>query len=122
MIGFDSSNSLYPLENVPGQDEWPAPDRTLIQYVQNVLGLTLLEWSDDPWLDSSQVEERVAAGEGYDPTGMKTFMAVATNMRSGGSTPAPDSGRPSWTGDYAWDERYTAIAVNAWVRAGFGLN
>jgi len=62
-----------------------------------------------------------AAGESYDPTGLKTFMAVATNMRRGGASPVPASGKPSWTGDYAWDPRLTGRAVVNWIRAGFGL-
>ena len=52
--------------------------------------------------------------------GLKTFMAVATNMRRGGTNAIPSSGKPSWTGDYPWDERFTAVAVNNWIREGFG--
>ncbi len=86
-----------------------------------MLGLTLLDWADDPTLDPAQRDARAASGESYDPTGMKTFMAVATNMRRGGTMQVPHSGKPSWTGDYAWDERLTGPAVVSWIRAGFGL-
>lgn len=46
---------------------------------------------------------------------------VATRMRLGGRKPTPASGKPLITGDYAWDTRYTAVAVVNWIRAGFGL-
>ena len=48
-------------------------------------------------------------------------MAVATNMRRGGVDLVPKSGKPSWTGDYDWDERLTGRSVVNWIRAGFGL-
>ena len=64
---------------------------------------------------------RVKVGEPYDPTGLKTFMAVATNMRRGGTDPIPTSGKPSWAGDYPWDARFTGQAVVNWVREGFGM-
>jgi hypothetical protein len=48
-------------------------------------------------------------------------MAVATNMRQGGMDRIPTSGKPSWTGDYPWDARFTGQAVVNWVRAGFGM-
>jgi hypothetical protein len=62
-----------------------------------------------------------ATGEVYDPMGLKTFMAVATNMRRGGTDKIPASGKPSWTGDYPWDARFTGQAVVNWVREGFSL-
>ena len=98
---------------------WPDPDRTLKRYVLEVLNLTLLDWSDDPLLEADEVARRVAASEAYDPTGLKTFMAVATNMRNGGTEQIPTSGKPSWTGDYPWDARFTGQAVVNWVREGF---
>ena len=100
---------------------WPDPDRTLRRYVTEHLGLSLLDWADDPFLDPVQVQERVEVGEAYDPAGMRTFMAVATRMRRGGTTPIPSSGKPSLLADYPWDPRFTAIAVVNWIRAGFGL-
>jgi hypothetical protein len=102
------------------EQNWPDPDRTLKQYVTEYLGLTILDWSDDDNIPQTQKNERIAAGEEYDPTGMKTFMAVATNMRFSGNNPTPTSGKPDLYGDYEWDERYTAIAVVNWVREGFG--
>ncbi len=57
----------------------------------------------------------------YDPIGLKTFLAVAFNMRNGGADAIPSEGKPSWLGDYPWDTRYTAAAVVSWVREGFGL-
>ncbi|SMF52231.1 hypothetical protein SAMN02745866_03326 [Alteromonadaceae bacterium Bs31] len=101
-------------------ENWPDPDRTLKRYVSEELGLTLLDWADDQNIPQSQKNERIAAGEAYDPSGMKTFMAVAVNMRFGGKSAAPSSGKPALNGDYAWDERYTGQAVVNWVRAGFG--
>ena len=86
-----------------------------------VLNLTLLDWSDDPLLEADEVARRVAASEAYDPTGLKTFMAVATNMRKGGTDAIPASGKPSWAGDYPWDARFTGQAVVNWVRAGFSM-
>jgi hypothetical protein len=80
-----------------------------------------LDWSDDPWLPEEEVAPRVEAGEAYDPMGLETFMAVATNMRRGGTDPIPASGRPSWTADYPWDARFTGVAVVNWIREGFGL-
>jgi hypothetical protein len=76
---------------------------------------------DDPLLDDEEVAKRVAAGEAYDPAGLKTFMAIATNMRQGGTDRLPASGKPSWTGDYPWDARFTGQAVVNWVREGFGM-
>jgi len=74
-----------------------------------------------PAREAAARDARAAAGETYDPAGLKTFMAVATNMRRGGAQAVPKGGKPSWTGDYRWDERFTARAVVNWVRAGFGL-
>ena len=111
-------NSTQPMSRAADSEGWPDPDRTLRRYVTEVLGLELLEWTDDPYLPSSEIP----VGQEYDPTGVKTFMAVATNMRYGGVSPAPPPGsKPSWSGDYEWDQRYTAAAVVDWIREGFGL-
>jgi hypothetical protein len=72
-------------------------------------------------LDPAARDVRIRAGESYDPNGLKTFMAVATNMRRGGVQPVPATGKPSWAGDYAWDERLTGRTVVNWIRAGLGL-
>ena len=109
-------NTMHPYAKAAATEGWPDPDRTLKRYVLEVLNLTLLDWSDDPLLDADEVARRVAAGEAYDPTGLKTFMAVATNMRKGGTDEIPASGKPSWTGDYPWDARFTGQAVVNWVR------
>ena len=114
-------NKIAPYEAAAETENWPDPDRTLKRYVTEELGLTLLDWSDDPWLPEEEVVPRVEAGEAYDPIGVKTFMAVATNMRRGGTDPIPDSGKPSWTGDYPWDARFTGVAVVNWIREGFGM-
>ncbi len=113
-------NKVNPYAKAATTEGWSDPDRTLKRYVTEVLGLTLLDWSDDPWLDADQVAKRVEAGEVYDPTGLKTFMAVATNMRDGGVDKIPAAGKPSWKGDYPWDARFTGQAVVNWVREGFG--
>jgi hypothetical protein len=42
-------------------------------------------------------------------------------MRRGGAEPIPASGKPSWTGDYPWDARFTGVAVVNWIREGFGM-
>lgn len=118
---FGSGNTLDPYADAATNEGWNDPDRTLKRYVTEVLGLTLLDWADDPYLDAAAKQIRVTAGEAYDPTGMKTFMAVATHMRKGGVDAIPASGKPSLTGDYPWDERYTAKAVVNWIREGFGL-
>lgn len=118
---FASSNTTGAYANAAAAEGWPDPNRTLKRYVTEVLGLTLLSWDEDPWLDAAARKARSQAGESYDPTGMKTFMAVATNMRRGGSQAVPSTGKPSWTGDYRWDERLTGPAVVDWIRAGFGL-
>lgn len=113
-------NTLHPYAKAAVTEKWPDPNRTLKRYVQEVLKLTLLDWSDDPLLDAQEVAKRVAAGEAYDPAGLKTFMAIASNMRRGGADQIPASGKPSWTGDYPWDARFTGQAVVNWVREGFG--
>lgn len=118
---WQQDNSLLPSAQASLAENWQDPDRTLKRYVTEVLNLSILEWDDDPFLDSEAVAIRSSAGESYDPTGMKTFMAVATHMRKGGSTPIPDSGKPDMTADYPWDKRFTARAVVNWIREGFGL-
>ena len=115
-----SGNSAAAYAGAAAAEGWPDPNRTLRRYVTEVLGLTLLDWQDDPLLDPAARDARAQAGESYDPMGLKTFMAVATNMRRGGVQPLPGSGKPSWTGDYQWDERLTGRAVVNWIRAGFG--
>jgi len=114
-------NTVQPYAGAAAAERWPDPNRTLKRYVLEMLKLTLLDWSDDPLLDRDEVAKRVAAREAYDPTGLKTFMAVATNMRRGGKDKVPTSGKPSWTGDYPWDTRFTGQAVVNWVREGFGM-
>jgi hypothetical protein len=114
-------NKTHPYTDAAEAEGWPDPDRTLKRYVLEVLNLTLLDWSDDPLLNADEVAKRVAAGEAYDPTGLKTFMAVATNMRQGGTCEIPASDKPSWTGDYPWDARFTGQAVVNWVREGFSM-
>jgi len=116
-----AGNSVAAYASAAAMERWPDPDRTLKRYVTEVLKLTLLDWQDDPFLDPAARDARAAAGESYDPTGLKTFMAVATNMRRGGVTPVPTFAKPSWTADYAWDKRLTGRAVVNWIRAGFGL-
>ncbi|MFO7956560.1 MAG: hypothetical protein R6X33_05630 [Candidatus Brocadiia bacterium] len=116
-----SGNEVLDYPEAAKKENWPDPDRTLKRYVTEELGLTLLDWSDDPWLPPDEVAKRVEAGEAYDPTGVKTFMAVATNMRKGGTDPIPESGKPSWIADYPWDARFTGVAVVNWIRAGFGM-
>ncbi|MFO7955620.1 MAG: hypothetical protein R6X33_00785, partial [Candidatus Brocadiia bacterium] len=116
-----SGNEVLDYSEAAKKENWPDPDRTLKRYVTEELGLTLLDWSDDPWLPEEEVAPRVEAGEAYDPMGLKTFMAVATNMRKGGTDPIPDSGKPSWSGDYPWDARFTGQAVVNWIREGFAL-
>jgi hypothetical protein len=115
-----TGNTLASYNEAAERENWPDPDRTLKRYVREELGLTLLDWSDDPWLPEEEVAPRVEAGEAYDPMGLKTFMAVATNMRRGGTDRIPASGKPSWTGDYPWDARFTGVAVVNWIREGFG--
>jgi hypothetical protein len=117
----EAGNSTSAYASAAATEHWPDPNRTLKRYVAEVAALTLLDWKDDPFLDGVARDARVQANESYDPTGLKTFMAVATNMRRGGTQRAPTAGKPSWTGDYAWDERFTGRAVVNWIRAGFGL-
>ncbi len=114
-------NIVRPYAKAAAAEDWPDPDRTLKRYITEELNLTLLEWSDDSRLEPDEVAKRVVAGEPYDPVGLKTFMAVATNMRKGGTDPIPVSGKPSWTGDYPWDARFTGQAVVNWVREGFNM-
>jgi hypothetical protein len=114
-------NTVRPYADAAKAEGWPDPNRTLKRYVTEVLHLTLLDWSDDPRLAPEKVAQRVEAGEPYDPMGLKTFMAVATNMRKGGTNPIPANGKPSWTGDYPWDARFTGQAVVNWVREGFNM-
>ncbi len=118
---FASGNSVKAYASAAAAEGWPDPNRTLRRYLIEVLGLELLDWQDDPLLDPAARDARVRAGESYDPTGMKTFMAVATSMRRGGRDPVPTGGKPSWTGDYEWDDRLTGPSVVDWIRAGFGL-
>ncbi|WP_428737780.1 hypothetical protein [Sulfurimonas sp.] len=120
---FATSNTLSTSQsalNAATTEGWSDPDRTLKRYVTEELGLTLLDWTDDPYL--SDADKIAHASEIYDPTGVKTFMAVATHMRQGGTDVIPSSGKPSLTGDYPWDERFTGKAVVNWIRTGFGLD
>ena len=118
---FGNGNTLDGYANAVSAEGLSGLDRTLKRYVTEELGLTLLEWSDDPYLDTAARQTRINAGETYDLTGMKTFMAVAVHMRKGGTDTIPTSGKPSLSGDYPWDERFTARAVVNWIQAGFGL-
>lgn len=80
-----SGNTLSAYAGAAASEGWPDPDRTLRRYVTEVLGLALPDWQDEPG---------VTGGSGaYDPTGMKTLMAVAFNMRKGGANPPPASGQ-----------------------------
>ena len=116
------SNVLNTTQSAIKAEGWSDPDRTLKRYVKEVLHLSLLDWDDDPYLDVEQKSIRMEAGEVYDPTGLKTFMAVATHMRHGGVDLIPTDAKPSITGDYPWDERFTAKAVVNWIRAGFNMD
>jgi hypothetical protein len=118
---FLDDNVISQLGDAVTDEGWLDSDRTLARYVTEVLGLTLLDWGDDPYLDPDLRQIRIDAGEAYDPTGLKTFMAVATGMRKGGNDAIPSSGKPEWDGDYPWDERFTALSVVNWIREGFGL-
>jgi len=115
-----AGNTVSPYAQAAQTEGWPDPNRTLKRYVTEVLHLDLLDWQDEPGLDQAAVAVRATAGEAYDPMGLKTFMAVATNMRYGGTQPIPSSGKPSWRGDYPWDQRFTGLAVVNWIREGFG--
>ena len=108
---FAQNNKVAAYADAAKTEGWPDPNRTLKRYVTEVLGLKLLDWKDDPYVDAAGAKARADAGEAYDPTGMKTFMAVATNMRRGGTEAAPRGEKPSWTGDYAWDQRFTGPSV-----------
>ena len=114
-------NTLASYADAKNTEGWSDPDRTLKRYVTEVLALALLDWTDNSFLDETERQLRIDAGETYDPAGIKTFMAVTTNMRYGGSDTIPSSGKPSMTADYPWDERFTAKAVVNWIRAGFNL-
>jgi hypothetical protein len=116
-----TGNTLGALASAASSEGWSDPDRTLRRYVLEVLGLDLLDWTDDPFVDPTLAQLRIDAGETYDPMGLKTFMAVATRMRRGGRDAIPTSGKPDMNGDYPWDRRFTAAAVVDWIRAGFGL-
>lgn len=116
-----TGNTQSSAASAASAEGWPDPDRTLKRYVTEVLGLTLLDWMDDPAVDPTLRQVRVNAGEAYDPTGLKTFMAVAVHMRRGGADAIPSSGKPAWAADYPWDARFTAASVVTWIRAGFGL-
>lgn len=120
---LDPSNIVrpYDLALAAEQEGWSDPERTLKRYVTEELGLTLLDWEDSD-LPEEQVAPRQEAGQVYDPTGIKTFMSVAANMRAGGTDDIPTQGKPSGDGDYPWDERFTGQAVVNWIRAGFGLS
>ncbi len=117
-----AGNTVAGVEQAAKREGWSDPKRTLKRYVQEQLRLSLLDWEDDPFLSSADKRAHKAAGEAYDPMGLKTFMAVATNMRRGGVVRPPQSGKPDWNADYAWDERFTGPAVVNWVREGFGLD
>ena len=91
------------------------------RYLVEVIGVSILDWEDDPYLDAGQKSARQASGEAYDPAGIKTFGAMATTMRRGGTVALPSGGqKPTVGADYAWDDRLTANAINNWIRAGFG--
>ena len=117
------ANEIFPYDTslAKSSEDWIDPDRTLRRYVVERLKLYPLEWADveDSYGDAAAA--RAAYGERFDPTGLRTFMAVAANMRAGGSMTPPQGAKPDPNGDYAWDERYTAAAVVNWIRAGFGL-
>lgn len=114
-------NTRAAMKDARSKEGWPDPNRTLKRYVREVLGLKLLTWSDDPFLEPEQARQRASAGEEYDPTGMKTFMAVAANMRRGGAEKPPSQGKPQLGKDYAWDSRFEGPAVVSYIRQGFGL-
>lgn len=116
-----SGNATNPYDSAQSAESWLDPDRTLKRYVTEVLNLTLMDWSDNPLLDPIAKQIRINGNEEYDPAGIKSFMAVATNMRYGGSDPIPNSGKPNIVGDYPWDSRFTATAVVNWIRAGFNM-
>lgn len=117
-----NGNETNAQRDAAGEENWSDPDRTLRRYVVEVLNLELLDWGDDPYLDPAQATDRAAKNEEYDPTGLKTFMAVAMRMRNGGSEAIPESGKPDVNGDYPWDARFTGPAVVSWIREGFGLS
>lgn len=116
-----SGNTVDAMSTAAASEGWPDPNRTLLRYVKEVLRLEILDWYDDPYLDPAQVASRVSKQEVYDPTGLKTFMAVAMSMRNGGTAPIPTNGKPTIDADYPWDQRFTGVAVVNWIRQGFGL-
>lgn len=116
------NNSQAPFSSAKQTEKWTDPDRTLKRYVTEKLGLTLLDWDDNPSLDPGEKLLRTNASEDYDPAGLKTFMAIATNMRYGGKDPIPATGKPDMLADYPWDSRFTAISVVNWIREGFNLS
>lgn len=119
---YANDNSLKPYADGVGKGKrFSDPDRTLKRYVLEVLKVELLEWEDDPFLDKTQVAAAKAKGNLYDPAGIKTFALMVTQMRQGGRDVLPVGKKPSFTGDYAWDDRLTAKAVNNWIRAGFDM-
>jgi hypothetical protein len=116
-----SGNTVGAMSTAAASEGWPDPDRTLLRYVKEVLNLEILDWYDDPYLDPAQVADRVSKQEVYDPTGLKTFMAVAMGMRNGGTVAIPIDSKPTIDADYPWDQRFTGVAVVNWIREGFGL-
>lgn len=114
-------NEVAAMSSAAASEEWSDPGRTMRGYVEEVLNLELLDWDDDPYLDPSQAADRSSKQESYDPTGVKTFMAVAMTMRNGGTVPIPSEGKPTIDADYPWDERFTGTAVVNWIREGFNL-
>lgn len=121
-VAFGEGNELKPLAEGLGKGKkFSDPDRTLKRYLAEVLKVELLDWNDDPFIDPGQRDAAKAKGNAYDPAGIKTFALMATQMRQGGRDVLPVGKKPSFTGDYAWDDRLTAKAVNNWIRAGFDM-
>lgn len=120
-VWVGTGNLIESYADAAAGEGWSDPDRTLRKYVEEELNLQLLDWADDPYLDPAQASERAANQEEYDPTGLKTFMAVAMSMRHGGSTAIPAEGKPTIDADYPWDPRFTGTAVVNWIREGFNL-
>ena len=120
-IGSGNVNSSYAAGLGAGK-VFSDPDRTLKRYLLEVLKIKLLSWDDDPYMDSAQKADRKAKNEVYDPTGMRTFAAVALRMRQGGTVAVAAGSKPTVGADYSWDERFTAEAVVNWIRAGFDMS
>ena len=116
-----TGNLVNTMSTAATTEGWSDPERTLLRYVTEVLNLQPLDWDDDPYLDPAQAADRKSKQEVYDPTGLKTFMAVAMSMRNGGTVAIPTSGKPTIDADYPWDQRFTGKAVVNWIREGFGL-